>query len=432
MNLIRKDANKNKLDIKAIEFDWIFNKDDGAQFMRTLSDTSSIELFSLKIIRYIIKFFWGHFRRAIVKYLFIPFMIYFTIFLLYITWIHKNKSQNGEKSSGSFYAADLTSTIILLMFIIYFTYYELKQMITQKILYFITFWNMVDVVSLALNFIIIILDLAGANEENIVTLSGIAVLFMWLKLFYFGRIFLSTAAMIRMILEISYDMKYFLLVLIITIAGFGNCFLIISRNYDGYEFAGNTYFTAFLYSYQAVLGAFSLTGFAQSDKSYLQFIWFLNTMVGLIIFLNLLIAIMGDTFDRVQETTEENMLKELAKLMVENEVLINRKKLFGDAKYIIIIQEEKAEESVLSWRGRLKQLKTFMDKAVKDQNKLLNSLEKKFIEEIKENAERKSKEIENSSNKYFIGMFEKWDDLDMMLRDMTHDVDIVFEAIENS
>ena len=62
-------------------------------------------------------------------------------------------------------------------------------------------------------------------------------------------------------------------------------------------------------------------------------------MIVLIIMLNLLIAIMGDTFDRVQETAENNMLKELTSIMVENEMLINRNHTFGDSKCIIIMQE---------------------------------------------------------------------------------------------
>eukprot|EP00344_Euplotes_crassus_P009427 CAMPEP_0197016362 /NCGR_PEP_ID=MMETSP1380-20130617/77977_1 /TAXON_ID=5936 /ORGANISM="Euplotes crassus, Strain CT5" /LENGTH=36 /DNA_ID= /DNA_START= /DNA_END= /DNA_ORIENTATION= len=35
---------------------------------------------------------------------------------------------------------------------------------------------------------------------------------------------------------------------------------------------------------------------------------------------------MGDTFDRVRENSENNMLKELAAIMSENEMLINRDK----------------------------------------------------------------------------------------------------------
>jgi len=66
------------------------------------------------------------------------------------------------------------------------------------------------------------MDLSGADSRNISMLMGWAVLIMWLKVFYFGRIFKSTAALIRMVIEITFDMKYFLVIFVISVAGFAN------------------------------------------------------------------------------------------------------------------------------------------------------------------------------------------------------------------
>lgn len=189
--------------------------------MKTLSGTENIELFSLKMIRYIITFMWGYYKKAILMYLFYPFVVYFCTFLLYTTWIQKRKFEE-DNEHGGFAIADIIVVIACIIFQIYFLYYEIRQMIYHKLEYFVSFWNLIDLTSLTLNFIIIIIDLAGASEQLVTTLSGIAVLFLWLKMFYFGRIFLSTAAMIRMIIEITVDMKYFLLVLIISICAFAN------------------------------------------------------------------------------------------------------------------------------------------------------------------------------------------------------------------
>lgn len=77
-------------------------------------------------------------------------------------------------------------------------------------------------VSLLLNTAVVISDVSAISERRYVALSGVAVLFIWLRLFYFGRIFISTAAMIRMIIEITYDMRWFLIIFLIAVAGFGN------------------------------------------------------------------------------------------------------------------------------------------------------------------------------------------------------------------
>lgn len=72
---------------------------------------------------------------------------------------------------------------------------------------------------------------------------------------------------------------------------------------------------------------------------------------------------MGDTFDRIQETLENNKYKELCAIMSENEHLFWWWLIFWNAKYIIIIEEEKAEETEENWEGKMKLLRTFMEKS---------------------------------------------------------------------
>lgn len=329
-----KERRKQKrLDIRAIEFDWIFNTTEGVAFLKTLAETDSIELFSLTVIRHIIRFMWGYYRRYIVISLLFPFLAYLTLFCFYTTWIHKKKVDFNDGHFEGYGLANFIMIIFILLFNVYFAYYETRQILFHKLNYFTSFWNMMDISSITLNTVIVISDLAELNEKDLNTMMGWAVLLLWLKLFYFGRIFESTAATIRMVIEITYDMKYFLFVFMLTVAGFGNCFMILARNYGTAEmFTGQTYWRAFIYSYNQALGNFDTSAYKDTDQYYLFFIWFLNTMITLIIFLNLLIAIMGDTFDRVQETVENNTLKELAQIMIENEMLFNRKVIFKDAK----------------------------------------------------------------------------------------------------
>ena len=141
---------------------------------------------------------------------------------------------------------------------------------------------------------------------------------MWVKLFYFLRIFFSTAHLIRMIIEIISDMKYFLLILMLAILAFTNAFHILGRNSEGESFAGSNFGLAFVFSYRMGLGDFDTDGFSTNDEILLWILWFLNTLIILIVLLNLVIAIMGDTFDRVQETAEASMLQEIAQMMREN------------------------------------------------------------------------------------------------------------------
>lgn len=70
---LHEKSKKQRLEIRAIEFDWIFNNKEGVGFLDSLAYTDNIDLFSLNIIRYIIRFFWGTYRKYILLYLFMPF-----------------------------------------------------------------------------------------------------------------------------------------------------------------------------------------------------------------------------------------------------------------------------------------------------------------------------------------------------------------------
>lgn len=104
-----------------------------------------------------------------------------------------------------------------------------------------------------------------------------------------------------MITEIVWDMKYFVLVLMLAIIAFANAFHILGRNSDPDDgpLAGENFGLAFIFSYKMGLGDFDTDGFGTSDEELIWILWFLNTLIILIVLLNLVIAIMGDTFDRV-------------------------------------------------------------------------------------------------------------------------------------
>ncbi len=59
-----------------------------------------------------------------------------------------------------------------------------------------------------------------------------------------------------------------------------------------------------------------------------------------IILLNMLVAIMGESFNRVNETSESQRVREHLQLIVENDFLIDRKKMFKDVKYLIEIKDD--------------------------------------------------------------------------------------------
>ena len=243
----------------------------------------------------------------------------------------------------------------------------------------------------------VILDLTDVKADDVNAVSSIAVLFMWLRFLLMLRLFSKTAYLISMIQAIILKGN-FVLALLIAIFAFANTFFILGRN-DPDNFSGNNIWDAFIFSYRMGLGDFNTDNFDTKDEVLVWIFWFLNTLIILIILLNLVIAIMGDTFDRVQETQESTMLQQFCSIIRENEFVMNRGRTFKGIKYIVIIQPETNEGGVTtSWEGKLNQLKRFLEDSSRKHIIHLNKMEKKLEKMIETSLDVKLKPLEDKIN----------------------------------
>lgn len=79
-----------------------------------------------------------------------------------------------------------------------------------------------------------------------------------------------------------------------------------------------------------------------------------------IVLLNTLIAIMGDTFGRVQEGKDAAFLREVCSLISENRMWLDHDATFCKYKYLTIANMEKADlQGGGGWEGKLNSLKSY-------------------------------------------------------------------------
>ena len=314
--------NMQLLEIKAIEFDWIFGK-EGAKFINTIAHSDSIELFSLEIVQIIVLFFWQYYKKRIIFASLIPFLIYFATVIAYVTFIHPEDLEKGDDNNDWRITAYVLIAIILTLSA-YHIGLEILYLCEKRLKYFTTFWTYVNLFSIGLSVACVIIDLRDQDESQyFIPVGASAVVVMWLKLFYFGRIINSTSTIVRMIIEISKDMVPFLFIMFVVMGGFSNSFFIIALNKEeeGPRFTRDNFILSLLYTWRNGLGDFITDEYPENNYPVLVFIiWLLCTFFVLIVFLNLLIAVLTDSFDKIQETLENNLLKEMATMMAENEV----------------------------------------------------------------------------------------------------------------
>jgi hypothetical protein len=212
--------------------------------------------------------------------------------------------------------------------LLYFSSIELTSIWKQGLGYFNDIWNYMDTLLMLLNALQLFLLMAcGATNTLIVdaaTIRNVASLccfLMWVKMFYWMRLFKNTAHFITLIFRTIYDIRIFALMLLIILAAFANFFFIINNNTPSNpnhvkkekeedfhyvnDYVGQPFFNSLISMYLLGLGEFDLDGYSKGPDVYFAWGFFiLGTFLVLVVFMNMLIAIMGDTFSRVQERAE--------------------------------------------------------------------------------------------------------------------------------
>lgn len=154
------------------------------------------------------------------------------------------------------------------------------------------------------------------NEYQLNVLQAFLALTIFGRLMYFMQIIDQVAPLINIILLIFTDIGWFVIVLAISIFAFANSFFIIAKNqmkYDNLDTESDNYpeYTtwegAMVHVFRIALGDFEIGMYSDGDAgSYgvLMLLWVLSTFLLALHLLNMLIAIMGETFSANNETKD--------------------------------------------------------------------------------------------------------------------------------
>ena len=180
----------------------------------------------------------------------------------------------------------------------------------------------------------------------------------WYKIFYWMRLFNNFAFFINL-LSRTFSDKYFVsfmtMLIILTLAIANMVYIFNKKRGDYYEdFQSwddrnlvnkrifeedmqSNFMSAIIFAYKLCLGEFETSGFPGHHERELWIIFFIATFLLQITFLNMLIAIMSNTFDRVMETKQQSAMRERIAILADFRLVL-RKLLFNkDFSYIYVI-----------------------------------------------------------------------------------------------
>ena len=216
------------------------------------------------------------------------------------------------------------------------------------------------------------------------------------------RGFEGTAFMIRLIVEVVSDIRYFLLLILMFTLSFNCSIYLIQNSYDNEaDSTSVTIYNMFTLCYRLVLGDY--TNYDNLSVEYPFYLWLLMiifTMLLTIILLNLLISIVGKTFDNVWESKSSTRTYELLNIMSSNggidEILLSsnskenlrRNKIIG--KYLFCFYNKKSEEENIE-QGEF-------NKKVLENNKDFSGKLEQIVSKINSNASDMDSKIEKLQN----------------------------------
>jgi len=196
---------------------------------------------------------------------------------------------------------------------------EIMQIIQLRYKRYVSMWNSIDIlrsVSSALSVLFCFSDMTMAQGP-----LAIGLYLWWIGVLYYMQAYPQTAPHVRMLISVVHDIRYFSVLLIVVMSGTAFAFHILlwGVSTSGFSTPSTTAFSVFN---MLLLGSFTTDDFAQGRFTMLLRVFFtLSALIVPIILLNLLIAIMSDSYERVQDKAVNEFYLLRARIICNREAM---------------------------------------------------------------------------------------------------------------
>ena len=236
-----EDVQNRQVITKMLSLEWVTASYKGyenvgfRELIVELANAPHESLFSTELIITLVEHFWDYYYKRIFLYGFIPYIIYFLCTIFYVTiW-----SVEGIDYDKRW---DLTPEFvvrwIILILVIYFVFFEVVAIVRDGWNYLTDVFNYFDWAAFILNFYVTYTTVfdpeispGKESDEEFKQRRAVAAflaMLMWVKTFYWMRLFTYTSFYIRLIQETFSDIKYFLILFVFILMTFGNALMIMN------------------------------------------------------------------------------------------------------------------------------------------------------------------------------------------------------------
>ena len=190
-----------------------------------------------------------------------------------------------------------------------------------------------------------ILVIVNVWFQELLPLQPIVACWSWLYVLYFLGGLDTTGAYVGMLWEVIKDMRSFSVVLVVVILGLGHAFSLAAHNRDTWNQLQRVY-------RMGIMGDFEVDDYnvdgSDLEQHHMLYLFFILITVSITVsMLNLLIAVISDTYDRVNENMISRLNWAKASRIAELERTYGKRRMCG---FLMILQPAHGSDTA-GWQG---------------------------------------------------------------------------------
>lgn len=309
---------------------------------------NNYDIFNSDVVTYALEYFWLTYGRQFHVKMFVNYLIFLFLFcsdlISFDYYYHAIEHSIHHDIGFEVYHG------LCILWLLYYFYEEFLQvyqmnhrftlgLLVQHILF--DAWNFIDMLTIVTGLIGLISRIILLKDSSVgkcfLSITSVAV---WFKLLYFLRPFASSGPLVAMIVRIAYDIRYFLIVLLVVLLGYSQGFWMLSssKTNDSGPLPFSTVESSLLNGFLFMLGqnidtSSNFTNSASESFAIFLLIIFMLTMM--ILMLNLLIALMGDSFSTIRSLGLALWRREQTAVLTEESLLIRHDQMLKNIPSII-------------------------------------------------------------------------------------------------
>lgn len=190
--------------VKMLSLDWVhahykgYKKVGFKELILLLAMAPNETLFDTELVITLIKHFWNFYYNRIFYACFLPYIVYFISTIYYISTYAVEGIDEEDKYNNTL---EFILRFVISFGVIYFAIFEFVSIFRDGWRYFTDIFNYIDWAAFTLNFYTFahIVREEGEDRDFIRTIVSILAILMWVKTFYWLRLFSGTSFYIRLI-----------------------------------------------------------------------------------------------------------------------------------------------------------------------------------------------------------------------------------------